>query len=61
MPVIKRVDIEGYTGNEDSQELQKMLTSCMINRQLLVRCVLEIEYATKTLIRITCRVVLLVS
>lgn len=24
-------------GHEDSAELQKMLTSCMINRQILVR------------------------
>lgn len=36
---IKRNDDEGATptGREDSTELQKMLTSCMINRQILVR------------------------
>ncbi|GAB9474623.1 hypothetical protein Gpo141_00011743 [Globisporangium polare] len=34
---IKRNDDEGAspTGREDSTELQKMLTSCMINRQIL--------------------------
>lgn len=37
---IKRNDEDGAatpTGHEDSAELQKMLTSCMINRQILVR------------------------
>lgn len=34
---IKRNDDETPTGREDSTELQKMLTSCMINRQILVR------------------------
>lgn len=37
--LLKRTDEERTTpqGNEDSAELKKMLTSCMINRQILVR------------------------
>ncbi|DAZ93430.1 TPA: hypothetical protein N0F65_000081 [Lagenidium giganteum] len=31
----KKVEEEGIKGNEDSKELDKMLTSCMINRQVL--------------------------
>jgi hypothetical protein len=35
---LKRLDAEDTPkGHEDSVELQKMLTSCMINRQILVR------------------------